>query len=369
MYRSISIRLLAAAILLGLPSAAQLTCPCDPAAPPYPGMPMVKDSWMNLKGGTWDLTCTNASSTGDFVWTYTPAMGVPKVLARCIFVGGQNRTSVVRGDDGNIAYFIHSCLDGGADDGQPWDMIVNVFCKANCTRIRMCLNNVGGTWVEDVTERRITTALDFSLLPTADIDGDSVSDAGFNDLTTDLYPFPPPPLPAEFEARVRLLAINNGLTTDIVWETTETRPSLSLGDAICIDGLVPSDILFVDSAFSVVASTDGVSLVATMDTVPTSDQLVARVSVSGAMQARYVIEEVGADDFWNQVFANPAQSLNDFVTLTSPIMADLPGNSGATVTLNLGSGGAAVPAVPIWGLAGLTALVLGAGGFLLRRRH
>lgn len=360
--------LAAMALAFGLTgrAAAQVFCPCDP--PPYPGASKVKDAFEDNKLGQWELRCTNQSETGDFVWTYTPVGGPRKVIGRCIFVGGQNRTSIVRGPDGNVAYYIHTCVDGGTDDGQPWDAVMNVFDKEACVKVRLCLNYVGGHWVEDLSGREWLGPDDFAAFPPNDSNGDGVPDEGFKRLTDGLYPFPPPPLLAEFETRTRIKAMPNSGAIHLRWEAEFVTPILQPGDSVFVDSLDPTDVISVDPSFTVLPTTGGVEFRATAVVTPSTNDLLATVVPTGDTSARYFVVENGADAFWNGLFAShPGLALQDLATVTATNFSDLPGSAGSTGFLDL-SGLVSVPTLPTAGLA-LLGLGLAAGFVLIVRRR
>ena len=189
-----------ASLAAGMTAAAALPAFAGTVFCPTPGgtigTPVVVDSWNDQKGGTWTLTCTNASPSGDFVWTYTGAApGSPtKVIGRCVYVGGQNSTGVVPGPTGNDDYWWHTCFDPNPVAPGKYRAIIDIFNKNTCTPSRRYMLYCDGVWIEE--DRRDTTAEDFESQDPTDADGDTIPDEGKLYLTEDLYgPGEPPPLP------------------------------------------------------------------------------------------------------------------------------------------------------------------------------
>ncbi len=123
-----------------LASAAGYVCPCGPV-----GVTTLKEE-TKVGGGKLKVYCTNnAAGTGDFIAYFCTAGGKKKHVGSCIFIGGQNDWGVINGPDGQPCFIYWINVDGGADDGRPWDAVVWIHDIKNCKTSSYCLNNTPGT--------------------------------------------------------------------------------------------------------------------------------------------------------------------------------------------------------------------------------
>lgn len=130
------------ALTTSIASAAGLVCPCGPVG-------MVKLKHMEKVGtGKLKVYCTNnAARTGDFKAYFCTADGKKKHVGSCIFIGGQNDWQIIKGPNGQPCFIVWTNVDGGADDGRPWDAVVWVHDIKNCKTTSYCLNKTpGGGW-------------------------------------------------------------------------------------------------------------------------------------------------------------------------------------------------------------------------------
>ncbi len=316
-----SLRLLCAIPFLALPSAAleDLSCPCAPVG----SGTKLKFSKPDKKGGAFELYCTNAVATGDFVFVYKTPAGKLKTIGRCVFVEGENSTHPYPDANGNWEYYGHICFDGGADDGKPWDAIINLFCKDQCVRMRLCMNYDGTKWVE--TSRDFVTKADYDAMSDADADGDGLPDEGVKKLTEGLYPDPPPPLPANYEGKVSLVAAPSGFDRALVWSVGSLNPRLEPGDTVLIEGISSSALVTLDPSFSPVDTPAGLELVVNSPVSPTSGSTLAVVLAVGGVR-RYQVEEQGSTALLSNLFAlHPSVPLDALVTISQPDLSDFPG--------------------------------------------
>lgn len=225
------------------------------------GTPVVVDSWKDQKGGTWTLTCTNESTSGDFVWTYQGAApGSPKkVIGRCVYVGGQNSTGVVPGPTGNDDYWWHTCFDPNPIAPGKYRAIIDIFCKNECEHSRRYMEYCDGEWVE--VDRRDTSAEDFENQDPTDSNGDTIPDEGKLYLTEDLYgPGEPPPLPAEFETRVTLESDFLGFETMLFWNPGIGFHDMAPGDVLTLENVPADTLTWLDPRFIAVDGPIGVEI-------------------------------------------------------------------------------------------------------------
>ncbi len=339
---------LAALLPLAGAAAAQYVCPC---AVPAPAPTEEREAFVDTQGGAWSLLCTNATPDGDFAWILEPAGSTPRVLGCSSFVDAENRALVIARADGSVAYFVHASLDGGTDDGAPWDAVVNVYRVATDEKLRLCLEFQGGTWVEGLNERRHTSSATFDALSPVDADTDCVPDAGFDELLTGLYAAPAPPLSALFEARVRVRARPAGLHRELCWDAGATSASLQVGDRVRLRTLSTSDLVSVDAALVASDTADGLVLdvvapLAAVDGAPFATVLASSASASAASPV--AVEVTGAEAFYDQLFAqHPGTPIDALGFSIQSDLGDAPGFAGSLAAVDLSP----VPAVDLLALA------------------
>ena len=269
------------------------------------GTPVVVDTWKDQKGGTWTLTCTNESDTGDFVWTYQAAGStVKKVIGRCVYVGGQNDTGVVHGDGGNDDYWWHTCFNPEPIAPGKYEAIIDIFCKNRCEHSRRYMQYCDGTWVE--VDRRDTSAEDFEAQDPTDSNGDTIPDEGKQYLTIDLYgPGDPPPLPADYETRVTIFPETFGPETVLFWDPGVGDHFMEPGDILRFESLSADGLMFVDPRFVAVDGPIGLELhpLEPMPLLPAEPILIYDTPLP--IQTRWTLGDINAFNFVNFAFDNP----------------------------------------------------------------
>ncbi len=330
---------------LGVPFAgtarAQRVCPC---ATPTPAPAEEADAWTDTTGAAWTLVCTNAGPAGDFAWVHSAAGADPKVLGRSAFVDAENRVFVVPRSDGSVAYLVHASADGGSDDGQPWDAILNVYRAATGEKLRLCLSFQGGAWVESLAERVRTTAADFAALSPADANGDCVPEAGFDELLAGLYAQPFPALPAQFEARVRVRAVLAGADRGLCWDVGPLAPTLLPGDRVRLRELTTADVVQLDPALAAADTPDGLELAVVAPLALVHGATFATVAAAGSAASPCAVEVAGAEAFYDQLFAlHPGTPIDALGFSGLADLRDAPGYAGSLGAVDL----APVPAVTL----------------------
>lgn len=330
-------------------------CPCSSD---IPGDTTLVDSLAVRKSGqlfgTMDLECTNDTQFGDYIRSWTDDQGSKKAIARCVFEDGQNLHSKVpvAGDPRNFKYFIHRCYDGGADDGQDWDMVLYAFDAKNYTLLRLCYDKVGNDYIEDAGARKVTTS--------AQLDGFS-----FNQSVANLHDGLYNPLPADLEAKddgmIELIRQDGGTTPTIVWSVGDQHPELEIGDFVLLRGLDSGDLISWDSTFTLIDTVDGLRLETTAVITPASSDVLLRFNSpyqGQNVQFPYSIVNQAALPFWDAIFGGASIAENRF---------DRPDSAASGGTINLGMA-MPVPALDDIGLIVLSAAFVAAGAALLARR-
>lgn len=292
----------------GMALGATYTCPTVPANMPLPG-PKELDKWKDKKGGTWTLTCTNSSRSGDFIWEYQAnAMAAKIQIGKCVYVGGENDTyEDIDPTTKNIKTWRHTCFNPTPDADGKYSAILDVFDKeaGKTTRRYLKYDPAAATpeWTE-VSARRDTSAATYASFSPVDGDGDGVADQGFDYLSSDLYGAADPDLPGMFESRITIENTFNGVENSLFFDVGERTPALTQGDSVILSNLTLSMMNSIDPRFAAADTSEGLVLTA-LTSVPLSTGLeLAKfmdVGPSGLF-TRWAIEDLGAADYWANIF-------------------------------------------------------------------
>jgi hypothetical protein len=331
-------------------------CPC---VNDIPGETTVVDCLEVRKSGqlfgTMTLECTNASQFGDYVRSWTDDQGNKKAIAKCVFEAGQNRHAKIpeAADPRNFKYLIHRCYDGGADDGEDWDMVLYAFDTKNCTLLRLCYERIGNDYVENAGARKTTNAADF----------DNFND--FQESVENLYEGLYNPLPADLEAlddgMIELIRQDAHAIPTLVWSVGDEHPELEIGDFIVLRGLDSADLVSWDSTFTLIDTADGLRLETTAVITPESSDVLLRFNSpyqGENVEFPYSIVNQAALPFWDAIFGGASIAENRF---------DRPDSAASAGTVNLGMA-MPVPALGETGMIALTVAFVAAGAALLARR-
>ncbi len=330
-------------------SGQTLFCPCDPNAPPYPGMAMEKDSWMDAAGGKFKLVCTNQSPTGDFVWSYCPpGGGAPKVVGRCVYPGGQNC-------DWDIDnYWVHICRDPNSNCA-----IVDIFCIDECRKITVNVkyNSTTGCWEEETSFRKLHDETFFASLDPTDSNDDGIPDEGFNILTDGLYPFPPPPLPAEYATRIGINLHTSANICDFSWDIGLLHPTVEPGDYIILEGFTMDNINSIHSGFTASNISTGLQLTVIDAFAPATGDFIASLSQPSPQltSIQYFVVDPDAKPFYQNLFSNHPAPIEEFDWSCLEDFSDMPGYISTAGVLFCQ---ADIPTLSEWGLILLTLLLI-----------
>ncbi len=310
--------------------AATFVCPN--VAGPFPKPAEVLRTTTDKKGGKLELTCTNQSATGDFVWTYTPPGGGAKItIGRCVYVGGRNTTSsTVDPTTGNLKTWTHTCVDptpiNAAGDKRA---VEDVFDKDNLksTQRQLTYKVADGKWVETAARFDTSSATYLAFNP-ADTNGDTIPDESFNHITANLYgPTPPANLMADYEADVSLSNPFSSNANHITWDVGPRHPTYVPGDYIDLDNVLPGDVSSVDPHVTLSTTSRGVRLSVASSYTPTTGDLLAILAPTApgsAYNVDYGIADGNATAYYLGIFDDP-RPLDQIGFSTQPDMSDMPG--------------------------------------------
>ena len=294
-----ALRVVLTVVLAGLPATDlhAVSCPC--VRGPYPKPAKVKSSKTDKCGNVFTLTCTNASRTGDFIYTLTPPGKKPKTIGRCVFKNGQNKVKIKK-KGGKFTTITHICIDGGSSDGEPWDAVKNIFDVEKCERTRYCYRLVNGKWVEQRNERRVFTAAELLAL-NVDVDAnhDGVADAMLASLTDGLYADDIADLdfPSLGEFEASLSSSFDGMFRTVVWSVAGLDPTYSPGDYIIFEGLTTASLISWDDVFTADNTEEGLKLTINEEITPTTGQMVAQfIPTDTPVDFAIVDEDDGFDE-------------------------------------------------------------------------
>lgn len=302
---------------------------CPDEGPPYPKPAHVLETTVDKKGGKLELTCTNASASGDFVWTYTPPGGVKQVIGRCVYVGGKNQSESI--DDpttGNLRFWIHSCVNPTPiNPAGDKEMVIDIFDKNNnkSTQRKMIYRVAQSKWVEAAARFDTSNATYLAFNP-IDANGDTIPDESFNHITSNLYgPTPPANLPAGSEAAITLESSFVAGGNRVEWDVGTLTPTYVAGDYIDLANVLLSNIISADPRVTASSTSSGVRLLVNSTITPATGELLAVLAPSlPGYTANYSIVDGSPTSFYANAF-DSAQPLEDFNFSSQLDLTDMPG--------------------------------------------
>jgi hypothetical protein len=310
--------------------AAMFFCPSVPG--PYPQPAVVLSSTVDKKGGKLELTCTNDSATGDFVWTYAPPGGGAKItIGRCVFVGGQNDTrSITDPVTGNLKTWMHSCVDptpiNAAGDKRA---VLDIFDKAanKSTQRQLTYKVAQSKWVETAARFDTSNATYLAFNP-ADNNGDGIPDESFNHITSNLYGTNVPDnLHGEYESNVSLASAFVSGANRITWDVGALTPTYVAGDYIDLDNVQPGDVLSSDPRVTLSTTSRGVRLSVNTTWTPTTSELLAELAPTlpnTSYSVDYAISDGDAGAYYAEIFDDP-RPLDEIGFSSNLDFTDMPG--------------------------------------------